>query len=108
MRRFAATMDNGFPELLLGSLAVSQCLWWSLWPGATWPEMRSPWQLTTRTCRLRFAGIEEMEAELSAGPIKCPSKRENARIRSGSLVMIKVLESLLDISGRLRRCELWP
>ena len=30
-------------------------------------------------------------------------KRENARIRSANLVMIKVLESLLDISGRLRR-----
>jgi hypothetical protein len=30
-------------------------------------------------------------------------KRENARIRSDYLVNVKVLESLLDISGRLRR-----
>jgi hypothetical protein len=45
-----------------------------------------------------------METELSAIAYKIRQrKRENARIRSDSLVMIKVLESILDISGRLRR-----
>jgi hypothetical protein len=45
-----------------------------------------------------------MEAELSAFAYKIRLReREKARIRFGNLEKVKFLESLLDISGRLRR-----